>query len=241
MPSRPELVFISGGDFLMGCDEGRDDEKPVHRVELSAFFLARHAVTNREYALFVKAGGAERPPAWQDPRFTLPDQPVVAVSWFEAAAYCRWLEELFGQPFRLPTEAEREFACRAGSTTAYPWGEAPERPMGGYGKRWLEGCPETVGGQPNAFGLFNMADNIHEWCQDWYANDYYAASPRRDPSGPASGSRRASRGGSWRHHVKVTRSCARSSIPPSFQYADYGFRLALSGQMGSDHDNLQAH
>jgi sulfatase modifying factor 1 len=81
---------------------------------------------------------------------------------------------------------------------------------------------------PNPYGLYNLGDNVHEWCADWYDASYYGCSPNRNPRGPAGGSRRASRGGSWRHHVKVTRTAARSSIPPEFQYADYGFRVAQS-------------
>jgi formylglycine-generating enzyme len=81
---------------------------------------------------------------------------------------------------------------------------------------------------PSAFGFYNLGDNVHEWCLDWYDPGYYGYSPDRNPRGPAKGSRRASRGGSWRHHIKVTRTAARSSIPPDFKYADYGFRVARS-------------
>jgi formylglycine-generating enzyme required for sulfatase activity len=81
---------------------------------------------------------------------------------------------------------------------------------------------------PNPYGFYNLGDNVHEWCLDWYDPAWYACSPEPNPRGPATGSRRASRGGSWRHHVKVARIAARSSIPPEFRYADYGFRVALS-------------
>ena len=81
---------------------------------------------------------------------------------------------------------------------------------------------------PNAFGLYDICENVHEWCSDWYQAGYYAISPDRNPAGPERGDRRASRGGSWRHHVKASRCAARSSIPPEFRYADYGFRVACS-------------
>ncbi len=96
---------------------------------------------------------------------------------------------------------------------------------------WTTG-PEPVGhGAANGYGLHNMCDNVHEWCSDWYSANYYAISSERNPRGPEAGERRASRGGSWRHHVKMSRCAARSSIPPGFQYADYGFRVACEVEL----------
>jgi len=212
----------------MGGASGREDEAPQHVVKLSPFYIARFAVRNREYGIYLRQTSTQPSPFWSDPKFNNPDQPVVAVSWFDAAAYCAWLSRVSNELYRLPTEAEREYACRGGTSTFYPWGDSAERDCGEYGRRWEEGGPELVGGPPNSFGLFNMADNVHEWCSDWYGKDYYSQSTHRDPQGPPSGVRRASRGGSWRHQVKVTRSSARSSIDPSFRYSDYGFRLARS-------------
>ncbi len=222
------MILLNGGPFTMGSASGRDDEAPPHVVVLSPFSIARYAVTNREYAFYLAQTGAPPPPCWNRPPFDHPDQPVVAVNWHEAHAYCAWLSGELGETYRLPTEAEREFACRAGTVTAYPWGECAQRELGTYGRRWYAGSPEIAGGPPNGFGLCNMADNVHEWCADWYGKDFYKLSPREDPTGPSSGVRRASRGGSWRHQVKVTRSSARSSIDPSFHYTDYGFRLACA-------------
>jgi formylglycine-generating enzyme required for sulfatase activity len=149
------------------------------------------------------------------------------VSWFEAVAYCDWLSDLSQQKFRLPTEAEWERAARGGvESELYPWGDCLPQNLPDYANRWKSG-PEQVGlYAPNAYGLFNMGDNVHEWCADWYDASYYSVSPERNPPGPQSSSRRASRGGSWRHHIKVTRTAARSSIPPQLKYADYGFRVA---------------
>ena len=84
---------------------------------------------------------------------------------------------------------------------------------------------------PNPFGIFDLGENVHEWCSDWFSKDYYSTSPERNPAGPPTGDRRASRGGSWRHHVKVSRCAARSSIPPEFHYADYGFRVVRGGAL----------
>ena len=228
----PALVPIPAGWFLMGCDAGQDNEKPTHRVWVDDFLLAACQLTNAEYARFLGETSTLPPPFWDDPNFSHPEQPVVAVSWFEAARYCEWLSTRTGrQRFRLPTEAEWERAARGGVEGAlFPWGNAPPESLPGYSDRyasyWRTG-PEPVGrGDPNGYGLFNMCDNVHEWCSDWYAPDYYAASPERNPRGPETGARRASRGGSWRHHIKMSRCAARSSIPPEFQYADYGFRVA---------------
>ncbi len=227
MKSRtPDMVLLEGGRFVMGSESGQEDEAPPHTITLSPYCIARFAVTNREYGIFLEQAGAEAPPFWHDSRFNHPDQPVVAVNWHEAEAYCAWLSKVLGEAYRLPTEAEREYACRGGTSTAYPWGEGAERECGDYGRRWGEGGPELVGGPPNPFGLCNMSDNVHEWCTDWYGKNYYARSPQADPPGPPSGVRRVSRGGSWRHKVKVTRSSARSSIDPTFRYSDYGFRIA---------------
>jgi len=164
---------------------------------------------------------------WCTSEFDDPAQPVVAVSWFDAVAYCDWSSAIAGRRFRLPTEAEWECAARGGVEGAlYPWGNDPPQSRPGYERRWLRGPERVGGGEANALGLFDLCENVHEWCSDWYAADYYGVSPDCDPRGPDSGSRRVSRGGSWRHQVKISRCATRSSIPPAFQYADYGFRVA---------------
>jgi sulfatase modifying factor 1 len=243
----PTLVCIPAGSFLMGCDAGQDNEKPVHRVWVDEFLLASRQVTNADYGRFLRDNAAlfPPPPFWSDPAFNHPEQPVVGVSWREAIRYCEWLSAGTGRLFRLPTEAEWERAARGGyggdadmGTNAgalFPWGDALPQSLPGYAERcagyWMTG-PEPVGrAEPNAYGLYNMCDNVHEWCSDWYAPDYYAVSPEQNPRGPETGERRASRGGSWRHHIKMSRCAARSSIPPEFKYADYGFRVACDVQL----------
>ena len=223
----PEMIVIPPGEFLMGCEIGADNERPVHRVFVDELAIGRFAVTNQLYRFFVEAGEQEPPPGWNDAHFNHPDQPVTSVSWFDAFAYCRWLSETTGRLYRLPTEAEWERAARGGREgSLFTWGdEAPEH-QPNYSELWLNG-PERVGRRvPNGFGLYDISENVHEWCADWYDERYYRSSPAKNPQGPEAGTRRASRGGSWRHQIKITRVAARSSIPPGFRYSDYGFRLA---------------
>lgn len=215
---------IPAGRFRMGSDRGQDDERPVHAVHVDAFEMAVYPVTRHEYAPFIAATGHAAPRDWHHPSFAAGDLPVVGVSWHDATAYCAW-RATGGSAERLPTEAEWERAARGGiEGAAFPWGDViPEWiPEGGRGP--LPAPWPVTFGEPTAFGLYGIAANIHEWCADWHDRGYYAVSPGDNPQGPASGVRRAARGGSWRHAITISRSAARSKIDPSFRYTDYGFR-----------------
>src|SRR5262245_46142749 len=123
-----DLVLIPGGEFLMGQDDGRDEERPAHRVNLAPFRLCRYQVTNQDYAAF-------REVAFDDPH-----KPVTSVSWFDAVEFCEWQSVKWGMPLRLPTEAEWEFAARGGmEQRLYPWGDAPFHERADYAARWIEG------------------------------------------------------------------------------------------------------
>jgi sulfatase modifying factor 1 len=223
----PEMIIIRAGEFLMGCDTFANNERPVHRVFVDEFAIGRFAITNREYKSFIEEAGHQVPSGWTDSLFNHPDQPVTGVSWFDATAYCEWLSETSGKIYRLPTEAEWERAARGGlEGNLYTWGDEPPQLQPSYAELWLSG-PERVGLRaPNGFGIHDISENVHEWCADWFDETYYLHSPARNPRGAEIGIRRASRGGSWRHKVKITRVAARSSIPPGFRYSDYGFRVA---------------
>lgn len=206
-----DLVPVPGGTFRMGCDEGRDDERPARLVALAPFRLGRTQVTNASYDAFVAATGHEEARFRLDGSFGALDQPVAGVSWFDAVAFCKWLSAEMRLPCRLPTEAEWERAARGVLENArYPWGDAePADRFGDVSGLWRTG-PEPVRRHlSNDLGLYEMCENVHEWCANWY-----------EPG------RRASRGGSWRHQVKFSTCAQRSSIPPDFRYADYGFRVA---------------
>jgi sulfatase modifying factor 1 len=224
----PEMIVISASEFLMGCATGAANELPEHRVWVDDFSIGRTAVTNRLYRIFMEKTGRPAPPGLCDTRFNHPEQPVTSVNWFDATAYCVWLRERSGKPYRLPTEAEWEYAARGGLVAKlYTWGDEPPNTQPRYAELWQTG-PEPCGGRPpNGFGLYDIAENVHEWCADWYDAGYYGLSPLRNPTGPTTGVRRASRGGSWRHQIKIARVAARSSLPPNYQYTDYGFRCAL--------------
>ena len=226
-----DLVWlpIPAGTFLMGDDTGRGDERPAHEVCVDEFVLAKFPVTNRDYAAFLDATAAQSPRFWSDARFNAPLQPVVGVSWIDAVAYCEWLTQRTGRRCRLPTEAEREWASLGGlGPVRYPWGDGEPALEGAWaaGSAGQDRPVPVSDAAPNGYGLCHMVDNVHEWCSDWWDPDYYAVSPTQNPKGPATGSRRASRGGAWRHHLKFCRCASRSSLDPGFRYNDYGFRVA---------------
>lgn len=221
-----EWITVPGATFWMGGGP-RDNENPRHRVRLRSFLLARAQVTREEYRRFLDATGHPAPPFWDEPAFAHPRMPAVGPSWDDAQAYCAWVGERIGSAVRLPTEAEWEHAAKAGREVVWPWGDGPPETLPGYDRRWRSG-PEPVDAYPSLhpLGFLGLGENVHEWCLDWYDARYYEVSPEDDPRGPDRGTRRASRGGSWRHDVKVSRCAARSAIAPGLRYSDYGFRLA---------------
>lgn len=208
----------------MGSSGRRDDEEPIHEVYVDAFEMALTPVTNEAYREFLSVTGHPAPGWLDEPQFSHPEQPVVGVNWDDARAFCDWLSDSSGLTLRLPTEAEREKAARGGvEGLTFPWGNDVRG--GGHAKidGPLDGPERVAVGEPNGLGLYNLADTVHEWCLDAYRPDFYRESPDANPCAFGS-QRRAARGGSWRHQVVVTPCAGRSSLPPSFHYADFGFR-----------------
>jgi formylglycine-generating enzyme required for sulfatase activity len=219
-------MAIPAGWFRMGWDDGLPDARPPHAVWVGGFDIGRTPVTNAEFDRFLGDTRASPPPFRSDPRFSHPEQPVVGVTWLEAAAFCDWLSRKTGRAHRLPSEAEWECAARGGLEAArYPWGDEP--PVRWFGDRpGPLSAPPRVGSSPfNGFGLADLVGVVHEWCLDWYAADAYGPEPVRAPTGPREGSRRVSRGGAWRHQAPWSPVAHRSSLPPLLRYSDYGFRV----------------
>ncbi len=216
-----QMVLIPAGEFDMGDDSGDSDERPVHRVRITRpFYLGTTEVTQAQYEQVM----GENPGYFTgDPR-----RPVEQASWDDAQEFCRRLSQKEGKEYRLPTEAEWEYACRAGTTTRFSFGDDEAR-LGDYA--WYDdnsgNSTHPVGQKrPNPWGLYDMHGNVWEWCADRYAEDYYAESPPDDPVGPSSGLVRVLRGGSWNYGPNYARSADRSRYTPVLRFANDGFRAA---------------
>ena len=217
----PEMVQIPAGSFLMGSEEGASWEKPVHKVEVSEFWIGRRPVTLREFRAF----RADHPAPASDaaaPEAEVAGQPAANVSWEDAAAYCRWLAERTGQPFRLPGEAEWERAVRGGlEQKKYPWGDDPPVPADRVDDPAYRPMP-----RPNAFGVEAAHRNLWEWTADWYDPEYYTKSPEKDPPGPANGQYKVLRGGGYRNDPNSVFTWNRGSARPQSATAVITFRVA---------------
>jgi len=255
-----EFVWVPGGCYQMGSNEGDGDEKPVHRVCVAGFWMGKYEVTVGQWQRFVKASGyktdAERDAGgnkgsyvfykndtgkwswgwvdgrdWRNPGFSQADTyPVCCVSYNDVEKFASWLNHKSSRFFRLPTEAEWEYAARSGGRDEiYAGGNDVDRVS------WYDGnsggSTHSVGGKAaNGLGLYDMSGNVWEWCADWYSSDYYEDSPKRNPTGPDSGSSRVSRGGSWDFRPGRVRSANRLRGRPASRDYDLGFRLVSPGR-----------
>jgi len=222
------FVDVPAGEFLMGSEAGHyDDESPIHPVRVSAFRMGRYPVTNAEYAKFLAAHpGAPKPRYWDDSQFNDPRQPVVSIDWDQASEFCRWLGG------RLPTEAEWEYACRAGTTTEYAFGPELRHEQANFGMKVGRTTPVDQH-SANPWGLHDMHGNVWEWCADWYGKKYYESSPALDPQGPEGGEGRVLRGGSWYNSAVHCRSACRNDRRPGVRNPDGGFRVVLASRSAS--------
>jgi formylglycine-generating enzyme required for sulfatase activity len=217
-----EMVWVSAGTFQMGSNdsEASSDENPVHTVNLNGFWLGKYEVTQRQYEALMGTNLLLR--------FKGPDNPVETVSWEDAVTFCRKLSQATGKTYTLPSEAQWEYACRAGSTAKWCFG-SDERQLGEYAWHDANSNYQThrVGQKRwNAWGLYDMHGNVWEWCQDWY-HDSYSGSPTDGSSWETpTGRFRVIRGGYWFFRAANCRSAGRYGGPPDGRFNFVGFRLA---------------
>ena len=237
-----KMVLIPPGEFLMGSPgsdpNAEEDEKPQHRVRITKpFDIAAQEVTVGQFRAFTtetgyktEAEAAGDSEDWINPGFDQTDgHPVVLVTWNDATAFCRWLGKKERGTFRLPTEAEWEFACRAGSTARWCFGDDQEKLEEFAWYQSKGGIGTKVVGQksPNGFGLFDVHGNAREWCLDRYQGDYYNNPPVDDPAGPSSGESHLLRGGAFLANPEFTRSASRLANRPDYRFHHIGFRPVL--------------
>ena len=217
-----KLVLIPAGEFRMGAEDGADDEKPVHLVRISrSFYLGKYPVTQAQWEAVMGTNPS---------RFTSePSLPVEQVSWTDVQEFLRRLSEKEGEkPYRLPTEAEWEYAARAGAATSYCFGNESSQlgEYAWYGKNSGDRTQPVGQLKPNAWGLYDVHGNVWEWVQDWYDATYYQRSPVEDPGGPEEGQGKVVRGGAWVNEPRGVRVSFRLRLDPGHRNDVIGFRCA---------------
>jgi formylglycine-generating enzyme required for sulfatase activity len=245
------FIQVPAGCYQMGdtFGDGYFNEKPAHEVCLDTFAIGVFSVTRGEFARFVAATGyrteAEQsdgcythtgtswkkdPSAsWRAPGFPQEDNhPAVCVSWHDATAYAEWRSRTTGKRFRLPTEAEWEYAARSGGKDELYAGGNDADSVAWHAANANMRTHAVGGKRPNGLGLHDMSGNVWQWTADWYGEFYYRGSPRHNPQGPASGTYRVYRGGSWFYDVRGARTSFRDFYVPSYRSSHLGFRLAVT-------------
>ncbi len=243
----PELVEVQGGTFIMGNNYAvTKDESPEHKVTLSDFLIGKYEVTFEEFDRFCTVTGQEKP---YDAKLGRGKKPVMNTSWESAVMYCNWLSKVNdleqcytiqrdslvtqvscnfeANGYRLPTEAEWEYAAKGGNKSkkyAYSGSFNPNEVAWFYENS--DGVPHFVGKkESNELGIHDMSGNVREWCWDYYSNKFYSESPESNPSGPVDGIRRVFRGGGWNSKADLLRLTARESMGPNKHYGNVGFRV----------------
>jgi formylglycine-generating enzyme required for sulfatase activity len=222
------FVPIPGGSFLMGSNEGEDDERPIHNVLIEGFLMCKYEVTQQQW--FEVMG--TKP--WEGLKYVnIGDNcPVVNVDWYDVRDFIKQLNKRSGDHFRLPTEAEWEYTCRAESTTKFAHGSYKmnlTQYAWFYDNAFKKGDmhAQDVGTRkPNNWGIYDMVGNVYEWCSDWYSRNYYNKSPVQTPKGPMYGSYKSVRGGDWARTDYFLRSASRRYYSPHYKDVNVGFRLA---------------
>jgi len=243
-----EMVLVPAGWFTMGNDRGKPDESPAHKVWVDAFLMDVHEVTQEDYGKLILGNPSH---------FKGPDRPMEQISWAKAAVYCNARSKAEGlqacydedtaecnfaaNGYRLPTEAEWEYACRAGTSASYSFGSDASRlkDFGWFADNSGKTTHPVCRKKPNAWGLFDMHGNVAEWCNDVYAEDCYKAGPEKNPRGPTAGKRYVLRGGAWNSGADACRAAYRVAENPGFQDACFaldaiGFRCVRKAPAGGE-------
>jgi formylglycine-generating enzyme len=226
------MIWVEPGTFMMGSpetEEMRRKDETQHQVTLTeGFYLGKYEVTQAQWKRVMGSNLS---------KFKGADRPVEEVSWYDAVEFCEKLTEMEnkagrvpeGMAYQLPTESQWEYACRAGTTTVYSWGDSISSKNASYSRDINRDGTTPVGKYPaNPWGFHDMHGNVDEWCADWY--DDYPSGAVTNPEGPASGSARVGRGGSWYRGGAGLRSAKRASIPPSYRHNARGFRVGFQKQ-----------
>jgi formylglycine-generating enzyme len=223
----PEMVFVKGAIFRMGSNRGSNNEQPVHDVILYDFYIGKYEVTQAEWYRVMTKDPSDRYFAGCD------SCPVERVTYDHVQEFIRELNRLTGQNYRLPTEAEWEYAARGGALSQgfkYSGSNSIDSVAWYDGNSGNEAHP--IGRKkPNELGIYDMSGNIYEWCSDWYSPDYYKISLKENPTGPAEGTERVIRGGSWFFDRSGLRVAEREGGNPDFRYGYIGFRLCRSAEI----------
>lgn len=217
----PEMVFVAGGTFSMGSKTGGSDKRPVHTVKLDDFHIGKYEVTQAQWLSVMGNDGHVN---YFD---GCPDCPVERVSWNNVMDFIKKLNAATGKKYRLPTEAEWEFAARGGNKSrSYKYSGSDSS----YNVAWRNGNSDNathpVGlKSPNELGLHDLSGNVWEWCSDWYSASFYSITPKVNPTGPAKGTERVLRGGSWFQDTFGLNVTDRKSLDPEWRLGFVGFRL----------------
>jgi formylglycine-generating enzyme required for sulfatase activity len=223
------MVYIPEGEFIMGCEAEYSfkKERPEHTIYLSPYWISKHEVTFNQFDQYCEEAGIPKP---ADEDWGRSDQPVINVSWLDAAKYCEWLSNKTGLIFRLATEAEWEKAAKGIDKRKYPWGDNdPDEETANFEYSMRKTSP--VGQFPKGvspYGVMDMSGNVGEWCYDWYDESFYKVSPSQNPTGPEIGTSRVIRGGGWGYDSSFLRTTNRNRWKPEEFNNDIGFRVVLS-------------
>ncbi len=237
--TEPEMVFVKGGTFKMGNNNGDADEKPEHTVTVGSFYISKHEITVKQYKEYCTATGKSMPQKPNEEWYLEHDKakdwewkdsnPMTFVTWDDAVSYAKWLSEKTGKKYDLPTEAQWEFAAGGGTLSKqYKFsGSDNITEVAWFDETTYERGPMPVGRlKPNELGIYDMSGNAWEWCKDYYAP--YKAGKFKDPIGPTKGIYRVIRGGSWYYVAWMSKITTRDGPYPNRTNYNYGFRLVMN-------------